>query len=175
VVENYNKNAVVKKIDYRFRFADENNVYIGSRTGSTLIPPGSRFAIFEPGVDIGNSVPVYTTFEFTEHPVWLSVPEEKLKDLNILVTDIILSDEETAPRLKAKVRNGSLYTIPNISVVGILYDVNGNALTSSRTFINELKGGEAREVFFTWPLPLSAKVTTKEILPLFDVFSVKIR
>ena len=43
---NHNKNAVVQKVNYRFRFADANNVYIGKREGSTFIPPGGNFAVF---------------------------------------------------------------------------------------------------------------------------------
>src|SRR3989344_7618543 len=59
-LENHNENTVVNKINYRFDFTDANNVFIGKREGSTFVPPSGRFAIFEPGIDIGNSIPVYT-------------------------------------------------------------------------------------------------------------------
>ena len=36
-LENHNKNTAVNRINYRFRFADANNVYIGKREGSTYI------------------------------------------------------------------------------------------------------------------------------------------
>src|SRR3989344_7605336 len=70
-LENKNKTAAISKINYRFRFADKDNVFIGKREGSTYVPPAGRYAIFEPAIDVGNSVPLYTTFEFTQAPEWI--------------------------------------------------------------------------------------------------------
>ena len=62
-IENHNPTNVINKITYRFRFADKDNVYVGKREGETFIPAGGKFAIFEPAIDVGNSIPVYTTFD----------------------------------------------------------------------------------------------------------------
>src|SRR5680860_1366407 len=72
-LENHNKNLAVEKIKYQFRFADKDNIYLGRREGIAFIPPGRNFAIFERGIELGNSEPVYTTFSFTETPNWVSV------------------------------------------------------------------------------------------------------
>ncbi len=42
-IENHNPTYAVDKINYRFRFADANNIYIGKREGTTYIPPAGRF------------------------------------------------------------------------------------------------------------------------------------
>ncbi len=42
-LENHNKNLVVNKIKYQFRFADEDNIYLGHREGVAFIPPGRNF------------------------------------------------------------------------------------------------------------------------------------
>src|SRR5271157_2786511 len=42
---NSNKNTAIEKINYRFRFADKDNIYIGKREGSTYVPPSGNFAI----------------------------------------------------------------------------------------------------------------------------------
>ena len=173
-ITNHNKNSAVRKINYRFRFGDENNIYIGKREGSTFIPPGGNFAIFEPGIGVGNSIPVYTTFEFTEAPMWLQVPPEKLSQLKVLVSDIRLTDETTAPRLTAVVQNTSLFTVKNLGVVAILYGTSGNALSVSRTILDELKPLQSKNIYFTWPEPLSAPVVAKEIIPVFDIFAAKL-
>ena len=55
---NHNQDTAINKISYRFRFADENNVYIGKRDGTTFIPPAGKFTIFEPAIDVGHSIPV---------------------------------------------------------------------------------------------------------------------
>lgn len=174
-LENHNKNIAIQKINYKFRFADENNVYIGKREGSAFIPPSGKFAIFEPGIDIGYSIPIYTTFEFTQTPEWLTVSLEKINQLKVLVSNINLTGEETSPRLSAIIKNNSLFTIGEIDVVAILYDINHNAVSASRTYIDKLSGGEVKDINFTWPELLPAKVVAKEIIPMYNIFSVKLK
>lgn len=170
-VANHNKNTAIRKINYRFRFGDSKNVYVGKRDGSTFIPPGGNFAIFEPGIDVGHSVPVYTTFEFTEAPNWLQVAQNKIDQLKILISNIELVGEKTAPKLSASVRNTSLFTLKNLGVVAILYEANGNAVSVSRTYIGELKPLEEKMINFTWPKPFEQPIVEKELIPIYDIFS----
>lgn len=172
-IENHNEKEAVDRIRYRFRFADENNVYIGMREGEIFIPPAGNFAIFEPAVGFGNSVPVYTTFEFLETPTWYQVPNETLNQARIFVSDIVLFDEKVAPRMTALVSNDSLYAVEDIYLVAILYDEFGNALQTSRTYIEELAGEDSREIVFTWPEPIDREVITKEIIPMYNISSIK--
>lgn len=172
---NHNKNEAVQKINYRFRFADSNNVYIGKREGSTFIPPGGNFAVFEPGIDIGNSIPVYVTFEFTQAPQWLQVSQEKINQLKILVSNIQLRDETTYPRLSADIKNNSLFTIPNVDIIAIIYDGSGNAVSASRTYLDEFDPLQTSSINFTWPEPLPENVVAKEIIPMYDIFSVRLQ
>jgi len=174
-IVNHNKNAAVQNVSYKFRFADANNIYIGKREGSTSILPGGNFAIFEPGIDIGNSIPVYTTFEFTQTLNWLQVPAEKVNQLKVLVSNIQLFDVDTSPHLSAVIRNTSLFTISNLGVIAILYDATGNVISTSRTYLNELDPLQSSDINFTWPEPLSGKVVAKEIIPIYDIFSVKLQ
>lgn len=172
---NHNKNAAVQKINYRFRFADSNNIYIGKREGSAFIPPGGNFAIFEPGIDIGNSIPVYVTFEFTQAPQWLQVSQEKINQLKILVSNIQLTNETTFPKLSATIKNNSLFTISNVDLIAILYDGSGNAISASRTFLDQLNPFQNADINFTWPEPLPGIVVVKEIIPMYNIFYVKLR
>lgn len=166
---NHNKNAAISKINYRFRFADANNVYIGKREGSTFVPPGGNFAVFESGIDVGNSIPVYVTFEFTQTPQWVQVSQEKINQLKVLVSNIQLVDETTFPKLSATVKNTSLFNIPNVDVIAILYDAQGNAVSTSRTFLDQLYPLQNTDVNFTWPEPLPGIVVAKEIIPMYDI------
>lgn len=173
--ENHNKNTAVNKLNYRFRFADGNNVYIGKREGSTYIPPSGKFAVFEPAINLGNSVPVYVTFEFTQTPNWIQISKEKINQLKVLVSNIVLVDEATSPRLSATIKNNSLFSIKEIDVIAILYDANHNAVSVSRTYLETLAGEESQEVNFTWPEPLSEKVIEKEIIPMYNISLVKLK
>lgn len=174
-IVNHNKNTAIEKINYRFRFADANNVYIGKREGSTSVPPGGNFAIFEPAIDIGNSIPIYVTFEFTQTPNWLQVSQKKIDQLKVLISNIQLADEATSPHLSATVKNNSLFTIPEISIIAILYDSSGNAISASRTYLNQLAPLQNSDITFTWPEPLSGTVVAKELIPMYDIFSVQLK
>ena len=174
-LENHNQNNVINKINYRFRFADTNNIYIGKREGATFVPPGGKFVVFEPAIDIGNSIPVYTSFEFTETPQWIVVPKEKINQLKVAVSNIQLQNEDTNPALSATIQNNSLFIIPAINVMTILYDASGNAVSASRSYLDVLKGGQKAEVNFTWPEPFSAKIIATEIIPMYNIFLVKIK
>lgn len=174
-LENHNQNTAVNKINYRFRFADENNIYIGKREGTTFIPPSGNFAVFEPAIDLGHSIPVYTTFEFTSVPKWIVVSQEKINQLKILVSNVELKDEKTSPRLSATVKNNSLFIIPEVDVIAILYDESGNAISVSRTYLDTLLGEETKNITFTWPEPLSGTIVAKEIIPMFNVFLARLK
>lgn len=174
-LQNQNENMVVNKINYRFRFADKDNVYIGKREGQTYVPPSGKFAVFAPAIDVGNSIPVYTSFEFTENPVWINVPPEKVEQLKVLVSDIKLENKDTSPNLSATLTNTSLFRIPEVSVVAILYDALGNAVSTSHTYLDVLKAEEKTQVNFTWRGPMAGDVVAKEIIPMFNIFGVKLK
>jgi hypothetical protein len=174
-IVNHNQNVAAEKVSYRFRFADANNVYIGKRDGTTFIPPSGNFAVFEPAVDLGSSVPVYTTFEFTETPQWLQVSKDKISQLKVLVSNIELTGETTSPRLSATIKNNSLFTIPDVNVVAILYDKSGNAVSTSNTYLSQLDPLETSNINYTWPQPITQTVVAKELIPMYDVFSAKLQ
>ena len=174
-LENHNENTAVYKISYRFRFADKDNVYIGKREGETYVPPKGKFAVFEGAIDLGNSIPVYTTFEFTEEPIWVQVSKAEINQLKVFVSDIKLENEGTNPKLSASVKNNSLFRIPEVSFVVILYDALGNAVSASHTYLDVLEGEEKTDINFTWREPITTPIIQKEIIPMFNIFLVKLK
>lgn len=174
-LENHNKDKAVYKIRYKFRFADKDNVYIGKREGFTTVLPGRKFAVFEPAIDLGNSIPIYTTFEFTETPIWVSVPQDKIDQLQIIVSGINLESQDTSPVLTATIANPSLFPIRSLGVIGLLYDDKGNAVSASRTFLDVLLPERESEITFTWPEPILGKIVNKEIIPIFNIFDVNLK
>ena len=172
---NHNKDLAIRKINYRFRFGDERNVYVGKRDGSTVVPPAGNFAVFEPGIDVGKATPVYVTFEFTETPTWFQVSKEKINQLKIFTSNIVLSNEKISPKISATIKNNSLFTIPNVNVIIILYDALNNAISASRTYLDQLNPLQTTDINFTWPEPFSGTVASKEIIPIYDFFSVKLQ
>ncbi|MDE2399572.1 MAG: hypothetical protein KGL67_00980 [Patescibacteria group bacterium] len=174
-VVNHNKNTAIEKINYRFRFADQNNIYIGKRDGSTYVPPTGAFAVFEPAIDLGSSVPVYVTFEFTEVPNWVFVSEQKINQIKVLVSNHELTGADSSPRLSATIKNNSLFSIPNVNVIAILYDASHNAVSVSRTYVDMLNQQESKDINFTWPEPFGSSVVAEEIIPIYDIFLAKLK
>lgn len=173
-LENHNADTAIQKISYTFRFTDKDNIYIGKRDGTTFIPPQGKFAIFEPAIDLGNSIPVYTTFQFTGTPNWIQVSKEKVNQLQVFVSNIDLENETTSPKLSATVKNNSLFRIPDVSFVVILYDALGNAVSASHTYLPVLQGQETANINFTWREPFTKPVVVKEIIPTFDILGAKL-
>ncbi|MFA7285930.1 MAG: hypothetical protein WC011_03750 [Candidatus Paceibacterota bacterium] len=174
-IENQNPNKIIRKIKYRFRFADKDNLYIGQREGETFVPPAGKFAVFEPAINLGNSIPVYTTFEFTEAPLWENVDPSVVDQLNLVVYDINLTNEDSTPKLSAVIRNDSLFVIPDLNAVAILYDDLNNALSVSSTYVPVLNRESRVDVNFTWRAPMSKKVLTKEIIPMFNIQNIRLK
>jgi len=98
-----------------------------------------------------------------------------MKQLKILVSDIKLENQNTRPHLSATIKNDSLFTIPEVSVVVLLYDEKGNALSASRTYLDELTPEESEDINFTWPEPIVGNVVAKEIISMYNVFLVKLK
>jgi hypothetical protein len=103
------------------------------------------------------------------------VSEDRLEQLKIAVSNIVLSGETTAPRLSATLKNNSIFDLPNVNTVAIIYDEKGNAISTSRTFLNQLLPDRNTDINFTWPEPLPGVPVAKEIIPMFDVLSVKLK
>ena len=72
-------------------------------------------------------------------------------------------------------KNNSLYRIPEVSFVVILYDAFGNAVSASHTYLDVLQGGESANLNFTWREPILVSVVRKEIIPIFNIFLVKLK
>jgi hypothetical protein len=172
-LENKNINSLVQRVNYRFRFADTNNVYIASREGTAYIPPTGKFAIFEPAIGTGTSVPVYTSFEFTQAPAWQQARADILSQVRIITSEYVF-ENSTSPKLTAKIKNNSLLEIPNINIIVILYDKDGVAINSSRTFVDLLEREEEEDLVFTWPDSFDREVSNIEIIPIYNILQVRI-
>ena len=171
MVENQNVDAAISEIDYEFRLYDEDNVFVGRRTGSTYILPNNKTAIFESGVITGDRVPARTDFAFTQTPLWLQTPREYANSFSVTASNIRMQDSFTNPTLTATIKNNSQFGIFDFDVIAVLYNQENNVIAVSRTFVEELDQSEEYGVFFTWQDSFSEEPVRIEILPQVNVFS----
>lgn len=158
-IENTNRIAAAPKITYTFQLFDEKGL-ITERKGETILPPDSVYPIFEARINTGNRVPTQSFIVLDPVDVWL--PAETGRD-QFTITDRKLSGADASPRLEAKIRNNALTPADEVEVVATIFDASGNALTSSRTFIDDFAARSEATAVFTWPEPIAKTVRSCEV------------
>lgn len=161
-IENPNLMAGAKNVPYIFKIYNGDGVLIDERIGKTDLSPKNVFAIVEPGILTGEETPKRMTFEFTAVPVWNYAKEVSLP---LSVTSKELTREDVNPRIEAVIKNTSVKAIRNVTVVALVYGVDGNALGASKTIIEKVEGENFANTIFTWPHPFDKKVSRIEIVP----------
>jgi hypothetical protein len=161
-VENPNSNARVSEISYTFKLFDNENILVAERRGKTFISPNGITPIFEGNISTGQRVPVRTFFEFSEMPQWSQTADE---DSPISVGEIVLSREDSSPRIDAVLSNSSIRDTSDIEVVVVVFDATGNAIATSATFIDRLSDRSSQDIVFTWPNKFDSSVSRIEIIP----------
>ena len=157
LIENQNQNAASERMAYTFRIYDRDNVAVRTVEGSTPIPAGKTFALFEGRIQLPEP-PRRTVFSIDEIAPWHR-DTSPAPDANLNISRKELLTTETAPELRAVFENTGVTPIRNIEAVSVVYDKDGNAIGVSRTLLEELGDSERSEVVFTWPQPFDAGTT----------------
>jgi len=164
-VENQNGSAILNNIPYEFRVYDNENKFLAMRQGSTYVPPNGPFAIFEPGINLGNRLPARVVFKFLdENPKWVKADENKLGKILLTTSDVAVEDTDSTPRVTAKLTNNTTWNIENVDVYVILYDSDDNAIAVSKTLKSVIAKNSVNDLLFTWPKPFDRTVVRNEIL-----------
>ena len=170
-IQNPNQEAAVRKANYEFRIYDTDNKLIGRRQGTTYIPPNGQFTVFESRFDAGKSKIRSVTFDFTGVLDWQK-KKPILNTLPIKADSIVLDTNSNIPTLTARVRNDSVYDIPQFSIVAIVYDINNNAINVSKTIKSGIKSNSTTQVYFTWPESFIGTPIKSDVLVQINPFSV---
>jgi hypothetical protein len=160
-IENPNLNAGAKNLNYIFKLYDKKGVLIKERTGITFAPANRVMAIFEPELVVGNFIPQRVEFSFLNQAVWL---KEESRETGLSVSQVVVSKEDTAPRLSAVLANKTINQINKIEAVGIVYNIDGNTIAFSRTIVDSLAGKASTNINFNWPKPFLDKYARAEIV-----------
>ena len=157
-IQNPNLNAESKGIPYTFTLRDKNNGIIAERKGVTHIPPGKNFAVFESNIIIPKTAgSIHTSFEFTGEFDWTVAPKNPPE---ISVQHQVVDGLSKTPTITADIVNSSFTKVGRVDATAIVYDVNGNAIAASKTYIDGLDKQSSAPVVFTWPLPFVAQITS---------------
>lgn len=158
-IENMNKGAATPELSYTFSLYDDDGL-ITEIPGVTILPPDSVYPIFAGPIRTDDRVPTKTFIEVNDAELWL--PALSGRD-QFTVVDRTLTGVDSAPRLTARVRNTALTPTEDVEVVATIFDVRGNALTSSRTFVEYFGPQSTEEIVFTWPEPIAKTLRSCEV------------
>lgn len=154
-IEHPNSNSGVIEAPYTFKLFDSANILVSERIGTTFLLPNTLTPIFEGGITTGERIPARTFFEFNTELKWVRIPE---KEYPLSVKNQRLSNITKTPRIDAVVENSSVDDIFDLEVVGVVFDIDDNAIAASRTIIPLLERQSSEEIVFTWPEAFLKKV-----------------
>jgi len=161
MVDNPNRNAVATDVAYRFKLFDEDGILVAERTGTSFLLPDTRNPIFEAGIETGERRPARAFFEILSYGDWSQGVNAALV---LRTADRQLESDGGSSRLTAVLVNDSLETVAHVEAVALLYDEVGNVITSSRTLVPRILGGQSESLIFTWPQRITDEVIRIEIV-----------
>lgn len=158
-IENRNRVAATPELRYTVSLYDSSGL-ITERTGTTILPPDGAYPIFEDRIDTFGRVPTQTFVELEPAGMWVPAPGAPDQ---FTVTERELSGVDFRPRLDASIYNDAIDEAEEVEVVATIFDRDGNALTASRTFVDELEGKTEEYMVFTWPVPIAKTLKSCEV------------
>lgn len=161
-LENPNPNYQAENVLYKFKVYDSKGVLIAEPSGSTFIPAGQSFGVFEGWLPIGDRVPMRAVLEWQSTPVWKKIV--KTED-PIVIKDVTREiNDQGLPKISAVVKNESLKTINNVAGFVVVYDNFGNAIASSKTLVDQVSAGGSENMVFSWPQSFPGVMGRVEVL-----------
>jgi hypothetical protein len=151
-VENPNFNIAAPQFTYTARLYDENGEVIATRIGQDYALPSERFAIFAGGMQTGEKRAVRGSLEIAGDFQWFTT-KEKISPFS--VTNKVLTNFQSKPKLNATLHNDSVYLYRDITVATVIYDSLGEVVGVSSTKVDKIDGGGQENLSFTWPNPFS--------------------
>jgi Mg-chelatase subunit ChlD len=154
-ISNTNQTAATPEVGYTFALYDESGL-ITERRGTSIIPPNSVYPVFEPRIQTGSRIPTQTFITLDPPALWLPAQAGRGQLRELFGVDV-------QPRLEAVIENSALVEAKNVEVVATIFDSQGNAITSSRTFIDRFAPRAQENLVFTWPEPIARTIRSCEV------------
>ena len=152
LVENTNQGVFSPQAEYSFKLYDKDNALLSEKIGTTVIPPGRVFPIYEYGLDTGTRIPQSVSFAISDNINW---QKGVFPEANLSIENKGLSSTSTAPVLEANIQNNEVHAVGNIKAVGLVYDQNDNVIAASQTIIDSIPAQGIKPIFFAWSAPFS--------------------
>lgn len=160
-VENDNQTVGTPELHYTIELLS-NGTVVAEVSDTTILPPNSVYPIFAGPIYTDGKQPVTDTRLTLEPPeLWLPASAGSGQ---FRTRDIALQNADVDPELSVRFENTSLDPATDVEVVATIFNDQGEPLTASQTYIEEIRGRSTEDLVFTWPNPI-AKTVRSCIIP----------
>jgi len=158
-VENSNQEIGAPELNYTFSLFDADGLII-KRSGTTFLPPNGTYPIFVGRIFTGDRVPTNTLIELEPVNVWLPVAVGR-EQFRLVGRELRATD--TKPRLNATLFNNDRTAVSEVEVVATIFNIEGEALTASKTVVDRFAPNSDSDMVFTWPEPIAKTIRSCEV------------
>jgi Mg-chelatase subunit ChlD len=158
-IENNNRSAASPEVPYTLSLHDKDGLIV-ERTGTTILPPDSVYPVFEARIDTQGRVPTQTFMKIGDITKWV---QTEIGPDQFTVQSRELTGADARPRLEAQIYNNALTGAKEVEVIATIFDAHGNALTSSRTYIDNFGPRRSQTAVFTWPEPIAKTLRSCDV------------
>lgn len=169
-LENPNASVAVSHAAYTVELYDANQNLLGTRQGRVDLAPTARVPIFLPNFFMGSTTSPRAFLTFDESS--LTFIQNAVRTNDLTVSDVVLEDALTTPRITAVVKNSSLTPYRNVLFVAVVYDAAGNeetVIAASQTVAEDVPSRGSAALTFSWNTSFIGTVGRIEIRPVLPL------
>lgn len=160
-VENPNLGEASPSLGYKFRLFSDNEL-VAERSGTTILPPGSVYPVFEGRVYVKpGTIVTRTEIDLDYSANWL--PATFVADQFRPVDRVFKNADSSQPSIDAVIENTGLTVADDVEVVATVFNNRGEPVTVSQTFVDRIMPRSTRNIVFTWPSTIAKTITSCEI------------
>ena len=163
LIENKNSAAAAKDVPYVLSLYDADGATAGKATGTIDLPPGASVPVYITGATSGSQVvsTAFLTIDASQIRWYSARDVRRLPE----VSNTTLRGTIDAPRIETTLTNSTEKVVTDITVIAIVFNVDGNVIAASRTFVSGIRPGGQATATFTWNTAFPGTPTAMHIFP----------
>ncbi len=158
-MRNPNVKLAARSFQYEFKLFDTTGFMVVSRRGISYLYPGETVHLAEVGLltqrDVVRASLVIDNFDW-------ALTDDVAPDIIAGNREYLTEDEDGTKRsiVRALVNNRTIKDIPDVEIVALVFDENGNVLGVNKTLLSEVQASQTMPIKLAWPTLLSPSVST---------------
>jgi hypothetical protein len=150
-IENPNHDKYTENAHYRVRLIDAAGETVAEQAGTTFFGGEPRIPLYIGPIETGDGIPATVVFEWDDSRGQAKWYKKRWEHELAIEGYREVDGVQFGSEIRATLVNRSPEPAYDVDVVVVVYDDNENALTASRTFVENLGARERKQVSFAWP------------------------